>query len=87
MISVQDYNDFEKQSVGKRDTVKLLGQVHPSDKHKVVKVRGLPYSVTEDDICFLFKEFKIVPQDVIIESFNGKKSGYALIFFSSEADA
>ena len=36
---------------------------------------------------YLFKEFKIRTSDVIIEVFNGKKTGYALIFFDSEKSA
>eukprot|EP00349_Pseudokeronopsis_sp_Brazil_P008477 CAMPEP_0202956076 /NCGR_PEP_ID=MMETSP1396-20130829/633_1 /ASSEMBLY_ACC=CAM_ASM_000872 /TAXON_ID= /ORGANISM="Pseudokeronopsis sp., Strain Brazil" /LENGTH=178 /DNA_ID=CAMNT_0049672943 /DNA_START=367 /DNA_END=903 /DNA_ORIENTATION=+ len=87
VMSNGDYQDFEKIQTFSRKTVKLMGQVQPGERNKAIKVRGLPYSVTEDDISFLFKEFKVRNSDVIIEQFNGKKTGYALIFFSSEKDA
>jgi len=86
-MSFQDYKDFEKLQNNNRKTVKLAGQVHPSDRNRVLKIRGLPYQVSEDDICHFFKEYKVKPADTIIESFNGKKTGYALVFFGSERDA
>ena len=67
--------------------MKLAGKVDPADRYRVLKIRGLPYSVTEEEICYLFREFKMKSDDVIIEIFNGKKTGYALVFFDSEDSA
>jgi len=87
VMSLRDYTDFEKTQFVAKKNVRLAGQVHPSDRNKVLKVRGLPYSVIEDDICFVFKEFGLKNSDVIIEMFNGKKTGYALLFFDSDKSA
>lgn len=88
IMSAQDFNDFEKnQFYSTKKTVRLAGQVNPEDRNKVLKVRGLPYSVTEEDICYFFKEFKIINSDVIIEVMNGKRTGYALVFFDSDKSA
>lgn len=57
------------------------------DRNRVLKIRGLPFTVVEQDICFLFKEFGLRTNDVIIEIFNNKKTGYALVFFDSDKSA
>jgi RNA recognition motif. (a.k.a. RRM, RBD, or RNP domain) len=83
----KDFREFEKNQGSNSRNVRLAGKVEPADRYKVLKVRGLPYSVTEDDICYLFKEFRLRTEDVLIEVFNGKKTGYALVFFDSEKSA
>jgi len=66
-MSQQDFNSFEKQQNDTRKTVRLAGQVPPEDRSRVLKVRGLPYSASEEDIAYFFKEFKVRGGDVIIE--------------------
>jgi hypothetical protein len=59
----------------------LAGSVPEEDRDRVIKLRGLPYSISEVDMCTFFKEFKVMPDDVVIEVMYGKSSGYALVYF------
>ena len=48
-----------------------------------VKLQGLPYKVTQDEILDFFSDFEITTSDVFIERIAGRTSGYALVFLSN----
>ena len=50
-------------------------------------MRGLPYSVQVRDIRDFFNDFRVADRDIIIDMNNGRQTGYALVFFESEAEA
>jgi len=49
-------------------------------------LRGLPFRVTHEQIIEFFRGYAFIHKnDIIIEEFNGKRTGAALVFFESEA--
>lgn len=52
-----------------------------------MKLRGLPYSITIDQIQEFFADFGVTKSDVVIEENNGKKTGFGLVFFKDQETA
>lgn len=48
---------------------------------RVMKLRGLPFSVTVDHLVDFFSDFGVSRSDIVIEEHNGKKTGFGLVFF------
>ena len=53
----------------------------------MIKIRGLPYNVTEEALQEYFGEYKLKTENIIIEQQNGKRTGYGLIIFGSPEQA
>lgn len=51
---------------------------------RVIKLRGLPFSITVDQVCEFFGDFGVTKSDVVIEEISGKKTGFGLVFFNDE---
>ena len=58
-----------------------------SDK-TALKMRGLPYSVQNEDICKFFGSFGVIDESVKIGKMgDGKLTGEAIVLFKSPEDA
>ena len=64
--------------------MKLNKYLTESNLNRVMKLRGLPFSITPEQICEFFGDFGVTRSDVVIEELNGKKTGFALVFFSDD---
>lgn len=54
---------------------------------RALRLRGLPWSATAREIVEFFDGYSIEESDIVIESKNGKPSGYALVFMKNAEDA
>lgn len=71
-----------KQIVRDGVTTMLSNHVGPHNKRMALLVRGLPFSVTKDQIIEFFKDFgSFDDHDVFIEQFNDRKTGKAIVIF------
>jgi epithelial splicing regulatory protein 1/2 len=52
-----------------------------------LKIRGLPFSATANEIASFFGNFNVKEEDVIIDMSKGKPTGYALVFVNTAEDA
>lgn len=67
--------------------MKLSKYLNESNITRVVKLRGLPYTVTVDTLCEFFGDFGVTRSDIVLEENNGKKTGFALVFFKDSETA
>jgi RNA recognition motif-containing protein len=79
-ITLQDYFNFDQMQQHRR-TVKLSKYLNESNISRVAKLRGLPFSVTVETLCEFFGDFGVTRSDIVLEENNGKKTGFALVFF------
>lgn len=70
-----------------RRTVKLNKYLTEANLGRVMKLRGLPFSVTIDQLVEFFADYGVSRSDIVIEEVNGKKTGFGLVFFSDEETA
>jgi RNA recognition motif-containing protein len=70
-----------------RKTTKLSRYLNESNISRVMKLRGLPFSITVDQLCEFFSDYNVSKSDVVIEEINGKKTGFGLVFFSDSNTA
>ena len=77
-------SNFSQQT---RRTVRLSKYLTESNIERVMKLRGLPYSITIDQIQEFFADFGVTKSDVVIEENNGKKTGFGLVFFKDQETA
>jgi RNA recognition motif-containing protein len=49
-----------------------------------MKLRGLPFGITQEQLSDFFYEYGVSKSDVVIEEINGKKTGFGLVFFRDE---
>ena len=83
VISYQDYSKFNGPSSG-GNTVKLAKFVGAENQDRSLVMRGLPYRVNSEDILNFFSGYgSLTLDDIIIEEFNGKRSGSALVIFEN----
>jgi RNA recognition motif-containing protein len=61
-------------------TVRLQHFINEDNRHRLAKIRGLAWGVTRLEVACLFQEFGITENDVVIETDDGKNTGYALVF-------
>ena len=54
---------------------------------RAVKMRGMPFGVTPDEIVAFFQDFQISTSDVVIEQRNGKMTGFGLVFLPNADEA
>ena len=73
----------------KFEDVCLRDKLNDSNRCKAVKMRGLPWKVTVDEIVEFYKngDFTVKPEDVVIERQDGKVTGFGLAFMASVDDA
>ena len=73
----------------KLEDVCLRDALNDGNRHRAVKMRGLPWKVTPDEVVEFFKngEFEIKTDDVVIERQDGKSTGYGLAFLANSDDA
>lgn len=73
----------------KLEDVCLRDALNDGNRHRAVKMRGLPWKVTTDEVIEFFKngEFEIKADDVVIERQDGKSTGYGLAFLANSDDA
>jgi len=92
----------DKEHIGERfieitrttaeDMDRALGLADPNmikdDKNKVLRMRGLPYSATENDVLEFLKTGDLVPERVhiITDKVSGRATGFALVEFDSDND-
>ena len=67
-----------------RRTIKLNKYLNEANINRVMKLRGLPYSITADQLCEFFSDYRVSKSDIVIEEVNGKKSGFGLVFFPDQ---
>jgi RNA recognition motif-containing protein len=70
-----------------RRTVKMKKYLTEANLSRVMKLRGLPFTITPEQLCDFFQDFNVSKSDVVIEEVNGKKTGFGLVFFADEATA
>lgn len=71
--------------------VRLSEHINPTNMKKALLMRGLPFRVSHDQIVDFFRGANqghiINKNDIIIEEYNGKRTGAALVFFEHEHQA
>ena len=67
----------------------MRDKLNDSNRSRAVKMRGLPWKVTVDEIVEFYKngDYNIKPEDVVIERQDGKVTGFGLAFMASDEDA
>lgn len=50
----------------------------------MMKLRGLPFGITQDQLSDFFCDYGVTRSDVVIEEINGKKTGFGLVFFRDD---
>ena len=54
---------------------------------RAVKLRGMPFHVTPEQLVEFFRDFNITTSDVVIEQRNGKMTGFGLVFLANPDEA
>ena len=67
-------------------TVNLKNFLNEENIHRCVKLRGIPYQASQQDVKNFFKDYNVNDDDIIIEMRQGKKTGFALVFLSGQDD-
>lgn len=57
------------------------------NQYKSLKLRGLPFQATVQEIREFFADFRVAESDIIIDFADGRPTGYALVFLESEDEA
>ena len=72
----------------KLEDVALRDSINEENKHKAIKMRGLPWKVTPEEIVEFFKngDINIKQDDVVIERMDGKVTGYGLAFLANSEE-
>jgi len=68
-------------------TVRLSDFVNEDNQYMALKMRGLPFSVSEREIRDFFQDFRVAERDIKIDMNQGRPTGYALVFFESTDEA
>ena len=64
----------------------LKNFLNEENVNRCVKLRGIPYQASQQDVKNFFKDYNVNDDDIIIEMRQGKKTGFALVFLSGEDD-
>ena len=67
-------------------TVNLRSYLNEENVNRCVKLRGIPYQASQQDVKDFFGDFGVADDDVVIEMRQGKKTGFALVFLRSEQE-
>ena len=54
---------------------------------RILKLRGLPYSITKEEIQDFFENYDVSKSDVWVEEKYGRRTGFAFVFFPDEETA
>ena len=82
-----DENEHYKSDTCKWPNLILPLLVDKEDKLGV-KMRGLPWRVTYDEISDFFKDFKMVEKSIVLGiGPDGRKDGYGVCLFNDEQEA
>jgi len=63
------------------------GGVPPGGKAGTIRMRGLPFRATTDDVFRFFMGFQIMPGGIVIGQRDGRPSGEAWVTFASPQEA
>lgn len=83
-IAYRQYLNFNKPKRPEPEEAKPLSEyVTPSNKDRILFMRGCPWRVTVDEIIEFFKDFEeIKPENVAIEEEYGRRTGCAIVIIS-----
>ena len=89
LISFADYLEFQRsQTKEVGNAVRLSEHVTANNVKRALLMRGLPFRVQHEQIVEFFlaanRCSSLHKNDIVIEEFNGKRTGAALVFFESE---
>ena len=82
-MSYNDYKNFDSVQADQR-IVRLQSYITPTNAHRCVKLRGLPYNCSVENILAFFDGFSVSESDVVLELVKGKQTGYALVFLKDK---
>ena len=72
---------------GGGQNISLRSYINASNQQRAVKMRGLPWRVTEQEILDFFEGYPIQSSDIVIEETDGRRTGFGLVFMPTEDDA
>ena len=67
-------------------TVNLKNFLNEENLSRAVKLRGIPYQASNQDVKDFFADYNLGDDDIVIEMRQGKKTGFALAFLNNEDD-
>lgn len=67
-------------------TVNLKNFLNEENLNRCVKLRGIPYQASDQDVKDFFADYNLGDDDIVIEMRQGKKTGFALVFLNNEED-
>ena len=67
--------------------MKLSKYLNEANIGRVMKLRGLPFSISVEQLCEFFSDYRVSKSDIVIEEINGKKTGFGLVFFPDQTTA
>jgi len=79
------YESFADDQLNQK-TVMLKNFLNEENLHRCVKLRGIPYQASTQDVKDFFADYNVSDDDIVIEMRQGKKTGFALVFLSGEED-
>lgn len=89
-MTQQDYINFDSDASNQPN--KLMSSYITDQNHRrCVKLRGLPYQASGDDIVKFFRDTGsygyLSSGDIVIDMKMGRPTGYALVFLKTDSDA
>ena len=64
----------------------LKNFLNEENLHRCVKLRGIPYQASQQDVKDFFADFGVDDDSIVIEMRQGKKTGFALVFLKDEEE-
>lgn len=65
----------------------LSPYVTNSNKLKLVRLRGLPFTASKPDVIRFFNDFRVTNEDIVLETSGGKMTGRGLVQLESDTEA
>lgn len=79
------YESFADDQLNQK-TVQLKNFLNEENLHRCVKLRGIPYQASQQDVKDFFADYNVADDDIVIEMRQGKKTGFALVFLKDEEE-
>ena len=81
-LYLHPYSHFHSfyQAQHHEEYVYLNKYITEENKHRTLRIRGLPYNSTKRDLLNFFKDFAVTDNDVVFEIKEGRPTGRALVF-------